>query len=722
MGGPSVKCSAWIGQYAVGIVCWYNETKVFAREFIGTTGGYTMRSKEMGREMSTGMLHVRSRTWWLLAVVGSLMAWPATSWAQSCNTDIECDDGIPCTDDFCFGSISRTCIHTSNCDDGAFCTGNEACCSLPGGCGGTAFGDCIAGSAPCAAGDFCDEGANTCVGCILDSHCDDGNGCTADFCSAGVCSNNPITGACSDGDPCTTGDTCNLGVCEGTPLDCQALAGDCEFGNCNTGTGACEFFPKPNGSLCNDGDHCSAIDTCLSGVCEGGFADGCVRLEVRTPLTPITVGEVVRVEVWMVNDGCASPPFGLCPQNLGQPVAGLEAAISWDPAVLRLVPPPVNCSGITSPDADGDGVPDPCENPEDPCISLDPCVEDCGSPVAYNWAASGTSFPQDCNGDSINFPCPGFPDNDGDLFLLGFKELLCGGVQAPPACVGANGLLVTRLKFEALAATAGVSNGTPIAVEQCIGQTRTKIAGGVTPGEDVLGSLGAPQAVFVDCTIDADCPVGICLGGTCGTAPPPTLEAVGPRYIEVTPQDMAGDIAILVTGVDPEVACLSQYVRDDGRLADAPYFQPPGPAGWGTVNVRGEKLVSGFTYNVQIDVDPQNPGISLSQPVAVTLWGFGDVDNVGGVDIIDITRIIDGFQAAWNSVTPCTTDADCSTVRPNFECDTSAGFCVWITVENVDIKGSSTCLPERVIDIIDITVDIDAFSGQPDVCAEVACP
>lgn len=53
------------------------------------------------------------------------------------------------------------------------------------------------------------------VGCQSDPDCDDGNDCTTDRCTAGVCSHAAAAAgtSCEDGDPCTQGETCSGTSC-----------------------------------------------------------------------------------------------------------------------------------------------------------------------------------------------------------------------------------------------------------------------------------------------------------------------------------------------------------------------------------------------------------------------------------------------------------------------------------------------------------------------------
>jgi len=82
--------------------------------------------------------------------------------------------------------------------------------------------------------------------CVDDSSCGDGNGCTQDLCSANRCVNSPARAGTPCGDPsdtpCDNPDTCD-------------------------GSGSCEINNEPTGTSCNDGNDCTANDTCAGGAC-----------------------------------------------------------------------------------------------------------------------------------------------------------------------------------------------------------------------------------------------------------------------------------------------------------------------------------------------------------------------------------------------------------------------------------------------------------------------
>lgn len=74
--------------------------------------------------------------------------------------------------------------------------------------------------------------------CLEDADCSDGDGCTADLCAGGACSNPGEADGfpCDDGSACTAGDQCASGTCTGEPVSCDD--GDvCTADSCDVQTG-----------------------------------------------------------------------------------------------------------------------------------------------------------------------------------------------------------------------------------------------------------------------------------------------------------------------------------------------------------------------------------------------------------------------------------------------------------------------------------------------------
>jgi len=109
--------------------------------------------------------------------------------------------------------------------------------------------------------------------CQNNGDCDDGNGCTTDTCSGGVCSNTPIN--CDDGNACTS-DSCSGGVCSNNPISCDD-ADPCTSDSCDPGSGCSNVDPAcgPSDGCCPPGcDGASDPDcpstSCGNGLCEAG--------------------------------------------------------------------------------------------------------------------------------------------------------------------------------------------------------------------------------------------------------------------------------------------------------------------------------------------------------------------------------------------------------------------------------------------------------------------
>jgi hypothetical protein len=154
---------------------------------------------------------------------------------------------------------------------------------------------------PCPAGVACQvvagqsgPGSGVCGPKPCES-CDDGNPCTADVCTDGLCTHPALAAPCDDGNACTEGDSCKEGVCSGQAKGCddavactvdtcsggacshQPDASACDDGNLctadNCGAPGCSHVPQEG--PCEDGDGCSVGGGCKNGVCEAGVAKMC---------------------------------------------------------------------------------------------------------------------------------------------------------------------------------------------------------------------------------------------------------------------------------------------------------------------------------------------------------------------------------------------------------------------------------------------------------------
>jgi hypothetical protein len=162
--------------------------------------------------------------------------------------DADCDDGNPCTLDYCLGD---GCSHDGlgmdgqSCDDGDPCNGHESCSD----------GVCRSGPVPVCA----DPGP-----CQI-AFCDPDVGC--------VTQNVPDGTSCADDDLCNGSEWCNSGGClPGTPLECTDPLDPCKVGSCDAALG-CVSQNIADGTSCDDGNSGTHGDVCTDGYCTGTPTD-----------------------------------------------------------------------------------------------------------------------------------------------------------------------------------------------------------------------------------------------------------------------------------------------------------------------------------------------------------------------------------------------------------------------------------------------------------------
>jgi len=188
-----------------------------------------------------------------------------------CSNDAQCDDKNACNG-------SETCVDfvctpgaPLSCGDGVGCT-VDACDPATGACSH------VASDALCDNGLVCD-GLETCSassGCQpgVPIQCDDGVGCTFDFCSEpnGSCIHGPIDALCDDGVICNGAEVCTPSGCgPGAPFTCPSDGVACTKEVCNPNTNACE--PVADDSACPCGQTCDLKsgcgNTCVVATCQG---------------------------------------------------------------------------------------------------------------------------------------------------------------------------------------------------------------------------------------------------------------------------------------------------------------------------------------------------------------------------------------------------------------------------------------------------------------------
>lgn len=654
--------------------------------------------------------------------IGLFLLITSSSQAQVCScpsTELDCpacDDGIACTVDLC--TLAGDCwylVQTSRCDDGLACT-NDICNLETGQCDNIHRGDPACVGNCCQPGEGCIEPTGECIPCAINSDCDDGL-------------------------PCNGSERCSNGVClAGTAIDCSLLDSVCTIGVCDDDLAECVAEPANEAGQCDDGDHCTAVDFCKSGVCEGGaHPNACVSLILETIAAgSLLVGDVVAVQLKAYAQGCSALPPGSPCQDGQQELAGVNTIIEWDPNFLRLlghVDACRLCDGGTNvlqgclSDADCPGA--VCSEPAT-CIDLSSCPQQ-----TYHWASSG--FPSDLSFDGINIPDPTTAfGNDGDAFYAATRQTTCpGSIPACAATVTQGGLTVTTFEFEVL--NIPPSQATQISFLPCLGGvSKTRAISNVTLAfsNDVTLPLGlcdlSSNIPFDSCDLDQQCPGGACVITTevidFASCDPPAVTPAGSRYLHITPAPGIEAVALLVTGSsqDSEISCVSQYVQADGLLGDTPIFLTP--TQWGTVSVFGDAIRPEKTYFIWTDCGNPTTEV-LSDPVSANTWTWGDVNSDGVANIADILRVVDGFLGIFvRRSSPCSSNAECTDPildRPFFECNVAEGFCVNSTLESLDLINANTtlfgCQADGAVDLADILRDVDAFLGLTIPCGP-PCP
>ncbi|RME37020.1 MAG: hypothetical protein D6788_10395 [Planctomycetota bacterium] len=538
--------------------------------------------------------------------------------------------------------------------------------------------------------------------CQTNADCDDGNVCTDEFCSAGICVFTNNTLPCDDGLFCTSGDTCSGGVCVGGGDPCVAtgqlcsealgacvecLTGaDCDDGNPCTDDlcgvdGVCNH--ANNTSPCDDGLFCTATDVCGGGTCNGSGS-------------PCAAGLVCDE----LNDQCVE-----CLVDADCDDANVCTDDTCVLNVCQHTPNTLPCDDglfCTTGDTCSNGVctggPSPCADPTLPlCNELtNSCVEcfvnaDCddGNPCTDDFCTIGIcqSFPN-------TSPC------DDGLFCTA-NDVCTNGV-----CVGSGdpcpGLLCDETNdqcVECFTVSDCPDDGIACTVDACVnGVCRHDPSDALC--DDGLFCNG-PET----CNALLGCVAGsnpcddpnLCVeaNDSCGCQAPAAV-GEGSRYLAVTPGAGQTPVALVVTGVNPEVSCISLYVQPDGSLGPNPVFKVPrGVDGWNTVHVFGAQIAPSMSYAVQTECET-GVGIDRSVPVVATTWLWGDADNSGGiVDVGDMTLVVDGFRGDFQLA----------------------------TLYAVDLWGrqGDGCTPDQQIDVLDMTRVVDAFRQFPYPCP-IPCP
>jgi photosystem II stability/assembly factor-like uncharacterized protein len=110
-----------------------------------------------------------------------------------------------------------------------------------------------------------------------DNPCATGGKCQSGFClpTAGdeQCASDADCLAVDDGDACNGTYQCANCTCvfdPSTVVDCTGESEQCAQTSCNPASGECEVSPAEDGTTCEDGDPCTALDYCQAGECVSG--------------------------------------------------------------------------------------------------------------------------------------------------------------------------------------------------------------------------------------------------------------------------------------------------------------------------------------------------------------------------------------------------------------------------------------------------------------------
>ncbi len=216
----------------------------------------------------------------------------------------QCDDGQPCTWDYCQNyqcvnvKTGNCCENTLDCDDTNPCT-TEKCEIAPGDkagqCSKTKIDGCCTTIGDCEDNKFCT--LDTCnytafsckyqkpdpSCCDTDAECDDGKYCTVKVCVNHQCLFGPDKfkpGCCDANVDCNDGKACTVDTCDTLAHTCSSTSNgdptccngpeDCDDGDCTTvdycdGFNKCKLLPAPDKCKanidCDDGNPCS-VDVC----------------------------------------------------------------------------------------------------------------------------------------------------------------------------------------------------------------------------------------------------------------------------------------------------------------------------------------------------------------------------------------------------------------------------------------------------------------------------
>jgi hypothetical protein len=526
----------------------------------------------------------------------------------------------------------------------------------------------------------------TIVECTSNPDCNDGNLCTNDSCSGGLCVHTSNVLPCDDGLFCTAVDTCVSGVCVGAGDSCPSDpfcnenlnacveclgAGDCDDANPCTNNvcsplGSCNF--PSNTNSCNDGLFCTINDVCSFGSCVGGG-----------PRCPVMCNESINACVdCLTNTDCSdgnvcttdSCSSGFCFNvNNTLPCNDGKFCTVTDTCSSGL------CQGAGDP-CFGTGL--VCDESDDSCQE---CVvsQDCND---GNTCTDDLCISRSCFNPNNTAPCEDgqfctTSDQCAGGVCFSGTGNACSGASSTPVCDEAGDRCVECL-IDYCESVSGVCSNTPDH-SSC---------------DDGLFCTGAEV-----CDSVLDCVASV---NPCGSAPlcdessdrcvcnDPTLSGAGSRYLRIVPGQGFIPVAFRVSSNSPRLSCLPRYVDQDGRLVVTPFFRTP--AEWGAeVYVSDRFIEPGTLYTVESDcrIAPSDPP-NLSGSDSTFTMLVGDTNNTKSVDLDDVLHILDVFSEVTS----------------------------FSDLARADLM---LCQTDGIVDLEDILAVLSAFEGDPYPCF-VPCP
>jgi hypothetical protein len=415
---------------------------------------------------------------------------PLKSNGTPCDDGTLCTQGDTCQSGTCTPTSTVTCTALSPCHDVGTCDPTTGVCSNPPKSNGAPCddGDACTQNDTCQDG-FCD-GADPVV-CTAQSQCHNVGTCNP---ATGVCSNPQKTNgtACDDGNACTQTDTCQSGACNGADLVvCTALSQCHNVGTCDTTTGVCSNPQKIDGSSCNDGLACTTGDVCVGGVCSG-------TARVCDDGIPCTTNGCIE-PTGCVFDTSTCDCISDIDCNDGNPCNGVESCDVGTGTCTST--PPMNCSGLDGPCADGVCDPDLGCVPEAfengiACSDGNACTlgDTCQGGICTPLSSVVCSPLSQCHDAGTCDPDTG----------------LCSNPTKPPGSPCDDGDPCTQGD----ACNAGAcAAGTPVV---CMPLSQCHNAGICDPASGLCSNPAKPAGS--SCDDDDECTAGeFCSGGTCGS-------------------------------------------------------------------------------------------------------------------------------------------------------------------------------------------------------------